>query len=123
MPGHWHWCSTDMRAAGEPMPTFGMTYPFSSHNYEFRYWLAAGGIDPDRDVKLVVVPPPLTSDALAAGAIDGFCVGAPWNMVASSAASGASSPPSRTSGRPAPEKVIGMRPDWAEDASRDRCRA
>lgn len=34
------------RAAGEPMPTLGMTYPFSSHNYEFRYWLAAGGIDP-----------------------------------------------------------------------------
>ncbi len=51
-----------MRTRGEPVPTLGMTYPFSSHNYEFRYWLAAGGIDPDRDVKLVVVPPPLTSD-------------------------------------------------------------
>jgi ABC-type nitrate/sulfonate/bicarbonate transport system substrate-binding protein len=73
----------DMKARGEPLPTLAMTYPFSSHNYEFRYWLAAGGIDPDSDVKLVVVPPPLTSDALAAGAIDGFCVGAPWNMVAS----------------------------------------
>lgn len=72
-----------MREQGEQQPTFGVTYPFSSHNYEFRYWLAAGGIDPDLDVKLVVVPPPLTSDALAAGAIDGFCVGAPWNMVAS----------------------------------------
>src|SRR6478609_763505 len=34
----------DMRVRGEPMPTLGMTYPFSSHNYEFRYWLAAGGI-------------------------------------------------------------------------------
>ncbi len=38
----------DMRARGEAAPTLGMTYPFSSHNYEFRYWLAAGGIDPDR---------------------------------------------------------------------------
>lgn len=43
-------------AAGKPPLTLGVTYPFSSHNYEFRYWLAAGGIDPDRDVKLVVVP-------------------------------------------------------------------
>jgi NitT/TauT family transport system ATP-binding protein len=53
-----------MKARGEPLPTLGMTYPFSSHNYEFRYWLAAGGIDPDRDVKLVVVPrsmPPAAS--------------------------------------------------------------
>ncbi len=89
-----------MKARGEPLLTLAMTYPFSSHNYEFRYWLAAGGIDPDCDVKLVVVPPPLTSDALATGAIDGFCVGAPWNMVASErAAQGASLRPSRISGR------------------------
>ncbi len=67
----------DLKARGDPSPRLGVTYPFSSHNYEFRYWLAAGGIDPDKDVRLVVVPPPLTSDALAAGAIDGFCVGAP----------------------------------------------
>ena len=52
---------SDMREKGEQPPTLGMTYPFSSHNYEFRYWLAAGGIDPDRDVKLVVVPPPAAS--------------------------------------------------------------
>jgi len=103
-----------MRAAGEPMPTFGMTYPFSSHNYEFRYWLAAGGIDPDRDVRLVVVPPPLTSDALAAGAIDGFCVGAPWNMVASERGVGRIVAAKQDIWPSAPEKVLGMRPDWAE---------
>ncbi|MGH6860688.1 MAG: CmpA/NrtA family ABC transporter substrate-binding protein, partial [Phyllobacterium sp.] len=78
----------DMHAKGEPLPVLGMTYPYSSHNYELRYWLAAGGIDPDRDVRLVVVPPPMTSDALSAGAIDGFCVGAPWNMLAVSAGVG-----------------------------------
>jgi len=104
----------DMRARGEPTPTFGMTYPFSSHNYEFRYWLAAGGIDPDRDVKLVVVPPPLTSDALAAGAIDGFCVGAPWNMVASERGVGRIVAAKQDIWPSAPEKVIGMRPDWAD---------
>lgn len=103
----------EMRLKGEAMPTFGMTYPFSSHNYEFRYWLAAGGIDPDRDVKLVVVPPPMTSDALAAGAIDGFCVGAPWNMVASERGVGRIVAAKQDIWPSAPEKVIGMRPEWA----------
>ncbi|MBB3289327.1 NitT/TauT family transport system ATP-binding protein [Rhizobium sp. BK347] len=103
-----------MKARGEQPPTLGMTYPFSSHNYEFRYWLAAGGIDPDRDVKLVVVPPPLTSDALAAGAIDGFCVGAPWNMVASERGVGRIVAAKQDIWPSAPEKVIGMRPEWAE---------
>ncbi|EKF60732.1 MAG: CmpA/NrtA family ABC transporter substrate-binding protein [Agrobacterium albertimagni] len=104
----------DMRQNGEQPPTLGMTYPFSSHNYEFRYWLAAGGVDPDRDVKLVVVPPPLTSDALAAGAIDGFCVGAPWNMVASERGVGRIVAAKQDIWPSAPEKVVGMRPDWAE---------
>ncbi|MBD8664736.1 ABC transporter substrate-binding protein [Rhizobium sp. CFBP 8752] len=104
----------DMRARGEAMPTLGMTYPFSSHNYEFRYWLAAGGINPDRDVKLVVVPPPLTSDALSAGAIDGFCVGAPWNMIASERGTGRIVAAKQDIWPLAPEKVLGMRPEWAE---------
>ncbi|WP_416407625.1 CmpA/NrtA family ABC transporter substrate-binding protein [Agrobacterium rosae] len=104
----------EMRARGEPAPTFGVTYPFSSHNYEFRYWLAAGGIHPDKDVKLVVVPPPLTSDALAAGAIDGFCVGAPWNMVASERGIGRIVAAKQDIWPSAPEKVVGMRPEWAE---------
>lgn len=103
-----------MKDAGEPPPTLGMTYPFSSHNYEFRYWLAAGGIDPDLDVRLVVVPPPLTSDALEAGAIDGFCVGAPWNMVASERGLGRIVAAKQDIWPSAPEKVLGMRPDWAE---------
>lgn len=104
----------DMRARGEAPPTLGMTYPFSSHNYEFRYWLAAGGIHPDHDVKLVVVPPPLTSDALAAGAIDGFCVGAPWNIVAAERGVGRIVAAKQDLWPSAPEKVIGMRPEWAE---------
>ncbi|WP_026621442.1 two-component system, oxyanion-binding sensor (plasmid) [Ensifer sp. WSM1721] len=101
------------KAADEPPLTLGVTYPFSSHNYEFRYWLAAGGIDPDRDVKLMVVPPPMTSDALAAGAIDGFCVGAPWNMVASERGVGRIVATKQDIWPSAPEKVVGMRPEWA----------
>ncbi|WP_337267368.1 CmpA/NrtA family ABC transporter substrate-binding protein [Oryzifoliimicrobium ureilyticus] len=106
------------RHKSEPPPTFGMTYPFSSHNYEFRYWLAAGGIDPDREVRLVVVPPPMTSDALAAGAIDGFCVGAPWNMIASERGVGRIVAAKQDIWPSAPEKVIAMRPEWA-DGHRD----
>jgi ABC-type nitrate/sulfonate/bicarbonate transport system substrate-binding protein len=59
-----------------------MVYPFSGHNFELRYWLAAAGIHPDRDVTLIAIPPPLMVESLRAGQIDGFCVGAPWNSLA-----------------------------------------
>ncbi|MDO8878339.1 MAG: ABC transporter substrate-binding protein [Pseudolabrys sp.] len=65
----------------EPL-TFGMTFPFSHHNYQLRYWMGAGGIDPDEDVRLVVLPPPYMVESLTNGHVDGFCVGAPWNSVA-----------------------------------------
>jgi NitT/TauT family transport system ATP-binding protein len=65
----------------EPL-TFGMTFPFSNHNYQLRFWMAAGGVDPDEDVQLVVLPPPYMVESLANGHVDGFCVGAPWNSVA-----------------------------------------
>lgn len=103
----------EMREKGEALPVLGMTFPFSSHNYELRYWLAAGGIHPDHDVKLVVVPPPMTSDALSAGAIDGFCVGAPWNMVAVARDVGRIVAVKEDIWPSSPEKVIGMRPEWA----------
>lgn len=48
------------QAAGRPPLVLGCTYPFSSHNYEFRFWMAEAGIDPDRDVSMTVVPPPMT---------------------------------------------------------------
>ncbi|MBW6398636.1 ABC transporter substrate-binding protein [Roseomonas sp. HJA6] len=63
---------------GLPPPTIAVVFPFSSHNYLLRHWLAAGGLDPDHDVRLVVVPPPRVARALADGAIEGFCVGEPW---------------------------------------------
>lgn len=70
------------RENGEPAPTLGMTFPFSTHNYLLRLWLAAGGLNPDVDVRLAVVPPPYMVDALEQGHVEGFCVGAPWNSVA-----------------------------------------
>jgi ABC-type nitrate/sulfonate/bicarbonate transport system substrate-binding protein len=70
------------RKAGREPLTFGMTFPFSTHNYQLRFWMAAGGVDPDEDVHLVVLPPPYMVDSLASGHVDAFCVGAPWNSIA-----------------------------------------
>jgi two-component system, oxyanion-binding sensor len=70
------------RARGEGPLTFGMTFPFSTHNYHLRFWMAAGDVDPDEDVRLVVLPPPYMVESLANGHVDGFCVGAPWSSVA-----------------------------------------
>jgi len=72
----------ERRARGQEPLTFGMTFPFSSHNYDLRFWMGAGGVDPDEDLRLVVLPPPLMVESLAEKHLDGFCVGAPWNSVA-----------------------------------------
>lgn len=69
------------KSGAEPL-TFGMTFPFPTHNYQLRFWMAAGGVDPDEDIRLVVLPPPYMVDSLANGHVDAFCVGAPWNSVA-----------------------------------------
>jgi NitT/TauT family transport system ATP-binding protein len=73
--------ATRRKAGREPL-TFGMTFPFSTHNYQLRFWMAAGGVDPDEDVHLVVLPPPYMVDSIASGHVDAFCVGAPWNSIA-----------------------------------------
>jgi ABC-type nitrate/sulfonate/bicarbonate transport system substrate-binding protein len=70
-----------IRRRPEPI-TLAMVYPFSGHNFEIRYWLAAAGIHPDRDLRLVAIPPPLMVESLRAGQVDGFCVGEPWNSLA-----------------------------------------
>ena len=56
--------ATRRKSGAEPL-TFGMTFPFSTHNYQLRFWMAAGGVDPDEDVRLVVLPPPYMVDSLA----------------------------------------------------------
>lgn len=63
-------------------PRFAVVHAFSTHNLLLRYWLAAGGIDPDSDIETVVIPPENVVDALAEGTITGFCAGAPWGSVA-----------------------------------------
>src|SRR5262245_20552081 len=59
------------RTNAEPL-TFGMTFPFSTHNYQLRFWMAAGGLDPDEDVRLVVLPPPYMVESLTSRQVDAF---------------------------------------------------
>jgi nitrate/nitrite transport system substrate-binding protein len=66
------------KAANDPL-TFAMTFPPGTHAMWMRYWLAAGGIHPDRDVSLITVPPPQMIANMKVGKMDGFCVGEPWN--------------------------------------------
>lgn len=102
------------QSAGRGPLTLGVVFPFSAHNYELRGWLAAGGVNPDFDVRLVVVPPPLMVANLEQGLIDGFCVGAPWNAVAVAAGVGEIVATKVALWRNGPEKVLGLRKSWAE---------
>ncbi len=93
---------------------FAVVHQTSSHNYELRYWLSACGIAPDRDVEIVVLPPPLLPEALKSGGIDGYCVGEPWNSVGVETASGHIATAKALIWQNSPDKVIGMRADWAD---------
>jgi nitrate/nitrite transport system substrate-binding protein len=68
----------DAKAKGSPM-TFAMTFPPGTHAMWIRYWLAAGGINPDKDTALITVPPAQMVANMKVGKMDGFCVGEPWN--------------------------------------------
>ena len=66
------------KVAGSPL-TFAMTFPPGTHAMWIRYWLASGGIHPDKDVTLITIPPPQMVANMKIGKMDGFCVGEPWN--------------------------------------------
>lgn len=104
----------ERKAAGLPPLTFAVVFPFSVHNYELRYWLAAADIDPDEDVRLVVTPPPRMAARLALGEIDGFCVGAPWNAKAVADGSGEIMIYAADIWRVGPDKVFGLTEAWSQ---------
>jgi nitrate/nitrite transport system ATP-binding protein len=106
----------DLKAAISQTPdkihTFGMVHPASMQNLMMRYWLASGGIDPDRDVTLMVIPPPQMVANLKAGNIDGYCVGEPWNSRAIQENLGYAIATDLDIWAGHPEKVLGVREDW-----------
>jgi ABC-type nitrate/sulfonate/bicarbonate transport system substrate-binding protein len=102
------------RGADKPL-TFAMVFPVSTHNYQIRYWLAAAGIDPDRDVRLTVIPPVHMVANLEAGLIDGYCVGEPWNSMAVAKGIGRTLITSYDIWNNCPEKVLGVNQSWADE--------
>jgi bicarbonate transport system ATP-binding protein len=91
----------------------GVVHPSSIHNLLLRYWLAAGGIDPDRDVMLKMIPPAQMVVDLKAGTIDGFCVGDPWNLRSAIEGVGFTIASDLEIWKGHPGKVLGVREDWA----------
>ena len=91
----------------------GVVHPSSMHNLLLRYWLAAGGIDPDHDVELKTIPPAQMVVDLKAGSIDGFCVGEPWNFRAAMENIGFTVATDLEIWQGHPGKVLGVREDWA----------
>jgi len=102
------------KAAGKPL-RFGVVHRYSSHNYMLRYWLAGVGIRPDADVEIVVTSPPFAADALAAGEVDGICVGEPWNSIAVERGVGHIALATAQIWRRGVEKVLAMREAIAEE--------
>ena len=102
-----------INAHPEQRPVFAMVHPASMHNLILRAWLASGGIDPDRDVDLIVIPPPQMVATLRAGTIDGFCVGEPWNTRAVREGLGTVIATDTELWNGHCEKVLGVREDWA----------
>jgi len=96
------------------IPVFGTVSAFSSHNFLLRQWFRSGGIDPDRDVRIVIVPPPQVCQNLKVGNLDGFCVGEPWNSLAVQHRLGWTVATSTDLCRGHPEKILLVREEFAE---------
>ncbi len=97
----------------DKVPTLGMVHQSSMHNLMLRYWLASGGIDPDLDVSLTVIPPPQMVSNLKAGNIEGYCSGEPWNSRAVQEGLGFIIATDLDIWGGHLEKVLGVREDWA----------
>lgn len=110
------------RSRGQNTLTFGVVFPFSSHNFILREWLAAAGIHPDRDVRIVIVPPASMAANLKAGNLDGFCVGEPWNSIAVQTKAGWCVASTSQLAPYHPEKVLLVRRQFAEARSDEHVR-
>jgi nitrate/nitrite transport system substrate-binding protein len=101
------------KAAGKDVKV-AMTFPGGTHDLWIRYWLAAGGIDPDKDVSTIVVPPPQMVANMKVGNMDAFCVGEPWNEQLVIQDIGYTALTTGELWFKHPEKVLAMRADWVD---------
>ena len=101
------------KAAGKEVKV-AMTFPGGTHDLWIRYWLAAGGIDPDKDIATIVVPPPQMVANMKVGTMDAFCVGEPWNEQLVNQDIGYTALTTGELWFKHPEKILGMRADWVD---------
>ena len=101
------------KAAGKAIKA-AMTFPGGTHDLWIRYWLAAGGIDPDKDIETIVVPPPQMVANMKVGTMDCFCVGEPWNAQLVHQNIGYTALTTGELWNKHPEKSLGMRADWVD---------
>ncbi len=101
-------------AASSERLRIGVPFPFSMQAELLYYWLSASGLPAPQGVEIKAVPPPLMSDAMAAGEIDAFCVGEPWGSKSVEAGASTLLLPGRSIWSAAPEKVLAVRTDWAQ---------
>ena len=100
------------KASGSPM-TFAMTFPTGTHAVWMRYWLASGGIHPDKDISLITIPPPQMVANMKVEKMDGFCVGEPWNNRAIADNIGFTAVTTQQMWKDHPEKVCAFTEDFA----------
>ena len=98
--------------AAKPENKVAMTFRGGTHDLWVRYWMAAGGIDPDKDVQTIVVPPPQMVANMKVGTMDAFCVGEPWNDQLVRQSLGYTACITGEIWRDHPEKSLAMRSDW-----------
>jgi nitrate/nitrite transport system substrate-binding protein len=101
------------KAAGKEVKV-AMTFPGGTHDLWIRYWLAAGGIDPDKDIATIVVPPPQMVANMKVGNMDAFCVGEPWNEQLVNQGIGFTACTTGEIWSKHPEKALGMRAAWVD---------
>jgi nitrate/nitrite transport system substrate-binding protein len=91
-----------------------MTFPGGTHDMWIRYWLAAGGINPDSDISTIVVPPPQMVANVKVGNMDAFCVGEPWPLQTVNQQIGFNALTTGEMWKDHPEKAFAMRGDWVD---------
>jgi len=101
------------KASGKAIKA-AMTFPGGTHDLWIRYWLAAGGIDPDKDIETIVVPPPQMVANMKVGTMDCFCVGEPWNLQLINQKIGYTAVTTGEIWAKHPEKSLGMRAAWVD---------
>ncbi|MGK9164725.1 ABC transporter substrate-binding protein [Inquilinus limosus] len=103
----------EMKAKGQEVKC-AVTFPGGTHDLWMRYWLAAGGIDPNKDVSTIVVPPPQMVANMKVGNMQAFCVGEPWNDQLVHQGIGYSACVTGELWKDHPEKSLALRADWID---------